>query len=453
MKTKTLNILSIFLLILSIAGVIIPRDLNDLDEIWNYNFARCVADGLLPYKDFNMVQTPLLPIICGLILKLSFNELIVMRILAVFLMTLIFIIIYKILNILKINKYFIAFFIIWLFIILRNYFCIDYNFSILLITLTTIYYELKYLENKNIFEPNFKYDFFLGILVATSILFKHTTGLAVTLVCIFYKLLLSSSKEDFKKVFKIIVTRIFGAIIPITILLIYLIANNIVYDFLDYTIYSIKTFSNKISYMFLLNGTYGLNIQILSYLVPVTILFMYYISVYKANKTNEQKNIFVLFSYSVASFVVVYPISDGIHFLIGALPGIISIYYLIFIAIKHYKLNNEEYVLLKHFFQCFCVLISLLIIFNASKALLNYTKTMNENTEIKHFKYIPVHGNDIVKLGNFILEQNKIGKNVYILDASAAIYMIPIDKYNKDFDLFLKGNLGSDGEERTNREA
>ena len=31
--------------------------------------------------------------------------------------------------------------------------------------------------------------------------------------------------------------------------------------------------------------------------------------------------------------------------------------------------------------------------------------------------------------------------------------MIPIDKYNKDFDLFLKGNLGSDGEERTNREA
>ena len=51
------------------------------------------------------------------------------------------------------------------------------------------------------------------------------------------------------------------------------------------------------------------------------------------------------------------------------------------------------------------------------------------------------------KVDNFILEKNKEGKEVYILDATAAIYMIPIDRYNKDYDMFLKGNLGAKGEE------
>lgn len=36
--------------------------------------------------------------------------------------------------------------------------------------------------------------------------------------------------------------------------------------------------------------------------------------------------------------------------------------------------------------------------------------------------------------------------DVYILDACSSLYMIPIDRYNKDFDLFLKGNLGAEGE-------
>ena len=39
-----------------------------------------------------------------------------------------------------------------------------------------------------------------------------------------------------------------------------------------------------------------------------------------------------------------------------------------------------------------------------------------------------------------------VGKKVYILDASACIYMIPIDIYNKDYDMFNKGNLGAKGE-------
>ena len=53
----------------------------------------------------------------------------------------------------------------------------------------------------------------------------------------------------------------------------------------------------------------------------------------------------------------------------------------------------------------------------------------------------------IQEIGDYILEQNKNGKDVYILDATAALYMIPIDKYSKDYDMFNKGNFGARGEE------
>ena len=34
------------------------------------------------------------------------------------------------------------------------------------------------------------------------------------------------------------------------------------------------------------------------------------------------------------------------------------------------------------------------------------------------------------------------------MDSNAVLYMIPLDRYNKDYDLFAKGNLGSGGEEK-----
>ena len=44
-------------------------------------------------------------------------------------------------------------------------------------------------------------------------------------------------------------------------------------------------------------------------------------------------------------------------------------------------------------------------------------------------------------------EQEELGNEVYILDAEASVYMITIDRYNKNYDMFLKGNLGKNGEE------
>lgn len=454
LKNKILKniliILIILILFLAVAAVIMPKELNNLDELWNYNFARNIADGLLPYKDFNMVQMPLLPIICGTILKLTFNELIVMRILAILLITAILFVTYKIFETLKINQYIINILIIGIYLLLYKHFCIDYNFAVLLIILIIIYCELKNLsKGKEILDVN-KNDFWLGILVGTTIAFKQTTGIFVSIIFIFYKLLLCSKKEDFKKAFKIIIIRLLGVLIPIVLLAIYLSVNNIWNDFLDYTVHSLKTFTNKISYLKLVKGNYGIIIAVLSILVPLTIVVMYFISVCKKIKTDEQKNIFILFCYSVAAFIVVYPISDSIHFLIGSFPSLISIAYILWILAKKIieKIKYKKVIYgIKCFVTSFTVIsISILVLYSVV-ILIQYISSCSQYNELEHFKYIPASSEKINKIDNFILEQNKDGKEVYILDATAAIYMIPIDKYNKDYDMFLKGNLGGKGEE------
>ena len=70
----------------------------------------------------------------------------------------------------------------------------------------------------------------------------------------------------------------------------------------------------------------------------------------------------------------------------------------------------------------------------------------SKNHEIRHYENIiiePYLLDRIKEIDEFIVNQN--GKKVYILDAEAAVYNIPLDIYNKDYDMFLLGNLGKDG--------
>ena len=81
-KKFLIDLLFIFFLFLLFFASIITRDLYNLDEIWNFNFARNVANGLIPYNDFNMVQTSLMAIFNGILLKTFGINLIVFRVIA-----------------------------------------------------------------------------------------------------------------------------------------------------------------------------------------------------------------------------------------------------------------------------------------------------------------------------------------------------------------------------------
>lgn len=94
-KKEYIFIIFVFAFVLS---TILLNPLGDLDEIWNYNVARNIAKGLIPYKDISTITTPFLPMLNSLFLKFFADELIVMRVLASALITAIVYTIYKILK-------------------------------------------------------------------------------------------------------------------------------------------------------------------------------------------------------------------------------------------------------------------------------------------------------------------------------------------------------------------
>jgi len=467
-KTKTFlklhykSIIIFISILLIISPVILSRQLNDLDEVWNYNFAKNIADGLIPYKDFNMLQTPLLPLINGLILKIFGNELFTMRILAIFLISAIFFMIYKILKKLNINIFYNLICTFLLFLLLKDYICIDYNFGVLFLVLILIYLELNHylkynIKKANYFSSNLLFYFLIGFICGCCILFKQSTGIFISLASVIYPILFIKNKIDLKNFVKVSFIKVVGILIPIIFLIIYLIMNNAFYDFIDYTILGIKTFNNSIPYTYLLNSS-NLVIKVLSTFIPIFIVIS---GIYLWIKRKEK--LYNVYFYSVASLIVIYPISDNIHFLIGITPILILFTYFLFEFLKFIinKLNkivedkNLTFVQnlikkIKLFFsffsKVFIILIFIYIIILFNIFINNYLNNPESKHNTNHYNNIPISEgllNKINIIDNYILSENN---NVYILDAEAAIHMIPINKYNKNYDMFLKGNLGGQGE-------
>ena len=495
MKEKSKRLIcniSIFLIIaLAIAVVVIPKAIGNLDELWNFNFANNVENGLVPYRDFNMVQTPLLPMVNAIFLAIFGNELIVMRILACLLCAGVLFTFYKILNLLKANKGISLFVVMALFYMLKDYFCMDYNFAVLFVTLIIIYIELKRIlynkENINATEVgdtieslntnkscrqsstnkeikannktdlknnelnNWKTDLILGILAGICIMLKQSTGVIVTIALLGYNLLLVRSKEEFTQYLKSTGIKILGVLIPVAIIFIYLAINGAVDDFWDYCIAGIKTFTNKIPYSRLLDNE-KLYIKILSIVAPITFMGTFLYSVFKRNKT-----FLIISSLSIASFSAVYPIADEVHFLIGILPTGIIICVILDFLIKAIvrgisklinKISNRE--------KCINIWLEYFLIFMVIgltawygyKSIPNIKDYFaNCKNDVKHFANIVITDytyQKIQAMDYFIKSQDK---PVYILDAEAALSQIPLDIYYKDYDMFLIGNIGSKGEE------
>ena len=50
-KEVLINILIYLGLILIVLGNVLIQNIGNMDEIWVYNFGRCIVEGLIPYKD------------------------------------------------------------------------------------------------------------------------------------------------------------------------------------------------------------------------------------------------------------------------------------------------------------------------------------------------------------------------------------------------------------------
>ena len=142
-KIEWKNIILFAFIFIAIFSIIIIKPINNLDEIWNYNTARAIADGLIPYQDVSMITTPLLPMVTAIFLKIIANEVLVSRILAGLLCSGILFLVYKIFIVLIKEENTSLIFTAIIGIIFRESYCIDYNLTVLLIALIILYRELK----------------------------------------------------------------------------------------------------------------------------------------------------------------------------------------------------------------------------------------------------------------------------------------------------------------------
>lgn len=458
-KKKIINILiqfSIFtlsLVLFLVARLTAPA--TDLDEVWNYNTANAFAMGLIPYKQVSMITTPLLPMINSIFLKIVFNGIITYRVVMGIIFALIVLFIYLIIRELsskKLLSYICAFFIGTLLI---KKFLLDYNYLFLLISLVIAFLEIRDIKKNENF--NFNHNLCVGLLTGLAFLTKQTIGLLLIIVVIFEVFIyMKKTGFDLKitKFIKLIGVRIFGMMVPITMFLIYLGVNGAFNDFVNYAIKGVKEFSNSIPYYRLLNST-DYKIAIISRLfiivyIPLFITFI--LESIKNKKLNDELiNIYVLAFCSIPVIAIIYPISDDFHLMVASVCALIIIAYLFILVLK----KIDGFIKIDMFYKKLLLIGILVVIVLISFKNLIIERNINvkENVLVpfKHYEgiYVPKYlSNRISDVTDKVRSYSNSGRESIIIDAEAAIYDIVLNRYKKNYDMLLIGNIGEHGVEK-----
>lgn len=458
-KKKIINILiqfSIFalsLVLFLVARLTAPA--TDLDEVWNYNTANAFAMGLIPYKQVSMITTPLLPMINSIFLKIVFNGIITYRVLMGIVFALIVLFIYLIIRELsskKLLSYICAFFIGTLLI---NKFLLDYNYLFLLIVLMIAFLEVRDLKKNENF--NFNHNLCVGLLTGLAFLTKQTIGLLLIIVVIFEVFIYMKKigfDLKFTKFIKLIGVRIFGMMIPITIFLIYLGVNGAFNDFINYAIKGVKEFSNSIPYYRLFDSNDKV-VSIISRLFIIVYIPLFITFILECVKNKKMKdelmNIYVLAICSIPVIAIIYPISDDFHLIVASVFALIVVAYLFILVLK----KIDGFIKIDIFYKKLLLIgiLFIIILISFKNLIIERNLNIKENVLVsfKHYEgiYVPKYlSNRISDVTDKVRLYSNSGRESIIIDAEAAIYDIFLNRYKKNYDMLLIGNIGEHGVEK-----
>ena len=242
-----------------------------LDEIWNYGFSYNIYNGLVPYKDFNMVMTPIYPMIMSVFLMFD-SSILTMHVVNSLMLTGMIYLIEKIVD----KKYNLGIFLILLIFPMSLIFP-SYNIFLLMLFVLIIYLE----KNKC-------NDYLIGFILGFFILTKQSVGVFVALVSLYYLY------KDKSKVIR----RIIGCFIPCFCFFIYLLISNSLNSFLDLCLFGLfdfgKSNGSNFNYLFI----FGICLLILNIILIKN----------SKNKLN--------YYYLLSFFSIMIPLFDLYHVLI-----------------------------------------------------------------------------------------------------------------------------------------
>lgn len=418
-KPFFVNTFYVIFLLMFFSLLIFSRPLDCLDEIWNFSNGLNISNGLIPYKEFNMVATPFSGFVTAVFIFIFGKNLTSMRLLTVILSVLISILSYKILRQFDISRRRVRNYVVVSSIVFSTVFIYNYNFLNLFFIMLLIYLQTA---NCKAIKP--KIELLIGFTAGLSIITKQTTGAFICLSIAIISVI--CYKKDFWKSWLL---RMAGGIAVLAVFAIYLIATNSYYDFYDFTIAGISDFTNSISYIDYM--TKGDIVDMSCGLLLPVIIILFAIKCYKQR---TDKRLLILLLTAVSGCIIIYPICDMGHIFCAAYPLFICVALLF---------NNKLKINTK------AELYSYLVLIYAFALITPIPNIFADNTVIcQHdgFRGTPISidvNDEISTVKEYIKSQEKKGRNVIICDTTAEAFMIPCGRYNFIYDMPDIGNFGS----------
>ncbi len=372
----------ILIIIFIYVGILVSFSNADNDLIWNYGFSYNIASNLIVYKDFNMVITPLYPFICGLVMNLLGNNFFIFNLTNIVLLSSMYYYIYK-----KYPKSYIPSMVLMSFILRPSY-----NFLIMFLLLILLNLE----EDK---------DFLIGFVLGLIFLTKQS----FIILCIPSIIYIREPKKILK--------RIGGFLIPCILIGLYLIINNSLYEFINYTVLGLFSFGTKNSFF---------NLGTVFILGLIGFLIFYY---------SKYKDIKVL--YLICYQVMAYPIFNAMHILFSVIP--VFIYFLD--RLVNFKKNENDFSYLKFLNYMALVLLMCPVL---SLFLQYHFKDLSKGSGALEYKDID---------SKYLVNAQVIDKEIDNLDKTyfvmydAYVYKLLLNKKINSYDLLLNGNMGYKGED------
>lgn len=413
----------------------------DMDEIWNYQYARRILYGYLPYRDFLMLLTPLSAQINAGLLFLFFDELIVLKFMGLFIASAQGLVLFLILRFIGNNELksfnFICIFVCLVFL----YPFINYSWLVILFLSLALYLELlktKSLDSKKLI----LLELLIGIILGLATITKQNIGVAgffasIALTLYYY---LNAKTLDFKVFFSGLLIKLFGWIVIVGFEFLYFWQNDSIKYFYEQTILNPIIFAKGSSMPYCkLFSDYSIVYAVLALLIPLIMFLL--LCKYLLTKRNQMKNMLLtILIYSMVNFIMVFPLSDPVH-LILAIPIPVIGFSLLFKK----ETSNHIYKLkpLKFYSFIFITMISFILL----GILLNINNKYILN--VNHYKNIHATKNIALKLyeiDDYLLGEKQKGKQIYFLDYRSSFYLIPLDIFNYKSDEMLRSEFGLNGE-------
>ena len=398
--------------------------LGNCDELWNYNFGRNIAEGMVPYRDFNMVQTPLSAYILAGIFLLFGERLLIYRIAGFILMLVSFQLFYSICK--RITRDSLFAFAYTLFFTVMNFLCwiYNYNYMTLTILLAVLYLELVFQDTRPLLTACLS-----GFLIGLCPLIKQNTG-AFLLIGNF--ILCAADILYYKKPWKQALLRAGMSLVPPLLFVCVWVIRGNWESFFEYAVLGIGTFSHRITFIHFMTQapvTFCLSA------VPLGIGAYIICGIYRNGCSRLQ---FTYLTISVTFLSMAYPLCDFSHLFCAVVP--LSLTMLLYMGQRGVSARER---FLSKVAVTAEIYVAALFIWGLLSPL-----SEKEFSSLRHYEGIPVisvQNEEIHAVDDYILAREAEGKYVYIADSASAVYTIPLDRYDKFWDMLLVGNIGLAG--------